>query len=1341
MHQYLATIGDTYWVQKQNTSTALSGTSVTINDTAPTTDRYNLSICEILPPSGGTQTWNVSGTISPSSGGSGATVTLSGPASATVTADGSGNYSFSGLSNGTFTVTPSKSGYTFSPASQSATVNGANVSGINFTAQVVPTWSISGTISPASGGSGATVTLSGSASATVTADSSGNYSFNGLGNGTYTVTPSKSGYTFTPSNQSATINGANVSGINFTAQAVIPTGIYVVQENVNGNVASVPAISATFSSSNTAGNFLIVVGTAARPNGTIAISDTAGNTYIPAIGPVTDSAQDVTAYIWYVPSAMGGANTVTLTPTSPRALEIHISEWSGLSTISPLDQTASATGVGTNASSGFKTPAVDGELIFGYTFLFSTATAGTGFTSLSLVDGDLDEYEIQPAASSVAATFTQTSGTWFALMATFKPAGSEPPPDFTLAATPTSQTVNPGGSQGYTVTVGALNGFADTVNLSVAGLPAAASALFTPASVTGAGSVTLGVTTTAGTPLGSSTLTITGTTGTITHTAPVTFVVSAPPPPPDFTLSVSPNSQTTSPNGTTSYTVTVAALNGFAGNVAFGVTGLPAGAAPLFTPASVTGSGSTTLQVTTTSTPAGSSTLTITGTSGSIAHSIPVGLVVSAPPVGAALSIDFVGNATAMGSTESAGVVAKSQWNSASGASRSTPLALVDETGAATSATVTWTADNVWSTGIANTAGNLRLMKGYLDTGNLHPTTVTVAGLTATSYDVYVYVDGDNASATRTGSYQISGSGIMTTVVTLTDAANTNFTGTFTQANNSSGNYVKFSINATGFTLTATPGTASDGSKRAPVNGIQIIPTAPPPDFTLAATPASQTVNPGGSPGYTVTVGALNGFANTVNLSVAGLPAATSAQFTPTTVTGAGSATLGVTTTAGTLPGSSTLTITGTTGTITHTASVALVVTSVPNVSISGTISPLPDGAGASVNLGGAAIATTTTSGSGTYSFMGLMGGTYAVMPSKPGYAFTPSSRALTIAADTGGVDFTAAPAHSISGTITPASSGAATTVALSGGSFNATTTADGTGAYTFAGLADGTYTLTPSKTSYGFTPSSQMVTLSGADQTGVNFTAALSSGVLFFDDFTGTTLDPAWTVISRHGEYAQGETECNTSQQVSVANGYLTISTAAQPTTCGDFNVDGTVRHAPQSWPYVTGDIQWKNLNFTYGTVEIRAKFPDKNTGLWPATWLLGSNCQVTNPFTADTGYSTCANIGSSGYTEIDMTECYGGSWCQFHIANPSFGSNGTGCDLFYKNPVDTNWHTFTTVWSSTNIKQYMDGVLQTSCNQSLNNPMFLIIQIQTGGAGGTPNNSLLPATLLIDYVKVTQP
>jgi hypothetical protein len=45
--QFLATDGDTFWVQRQNGLIATSGTVVTINDTAPTADRFNLSICEV----------------------------------------------------------------------------------------------------------------------------------------------------------------------------------------------------------------------------------------------------------------------------------------------------------------------------------------------------------------------------------------------------------------------------------------------------------------------------------------------------------------------------------------------------------------------------------------------------------------------------------------------------------------------------------------------------------------------------------------------------------------------------------------------------------------------------------------------------------------------------------------------------------------------------------------------------------------------------------------------------------------------------------------------------------------------------------------------------------------------------------------------------------------------------------------------------------------------------------------------------------------------------------------------------------------------------------------------
>jgi FtsP/CotA-like multicopper oxidase with cupredoxin domain len=50
VHQDLSATGDTYWVQRQTSTTPLAGTSVTINDTAPTGDRYNLSIVEVRTP-------------------------------------------------------------------------------------------------------------------------------------------------------------------------------------------------------------------------------------------------------------------------------------------------------------------------------------------------------------------------------------------------------------------------------------------------------------------------------------------------------------------------------------------------------------------------------------------------------------------------------------------------------------------------------------------------------------------------------------------------------------------------------------------------------------------------------------------------------------------------------------------------------------------------------------------------------------------------------------------------------------------------------------------------------------------------------------------------------------------------------------------------------------------------------------------------------------------------------------------------------------------------------------------------------------------------------------------
>ena len=171
---------------------------------------------QVTVPAG---TFTISGTISPSTGGSGATLVLSGVSTANSTADSSGNYTFTGLANGTYVVAPSHTGYVYAPATQAVTINGANATGVNFTATSQQTFSISGTITPLTGGAGATVTLSGPAAATSTSGSSGTYTFAGLLSGSYTVTPTSRGFSYTPASQQVTLSAANVAAINFTATA------------------------------------------------------------------------------------------------------------------------------------------------------------------------------------------------------------------------------------------------------------------------------------------------------------------------------------------------------------------------------------------------------------------------------------------------------------------------------------------------------------------------------------------------------------------------------------------------------------------------------------------------------------------------------------------------------------------------------------------------------------------------------------------------------------------------------------------------------------------------------------------------------------------------------------------------------------------------------------------------------------------------------------------------------------------------------------------------------------------------------------------------------------------
>jgi hypothetical protein len=188
-----------------------------------------VSVSASFGSSNGSSAQSISGAVAASPG---VTVTASsrGLAVASALTDASGKYTLSGLADGSYTLVASKTGYAFVPPSRDATVAGGDLSGLDFSGDIV-TYSICGTVA---GGAGATMSAiwNGAAAATETADASGSYCLAGLVSGLYTVTPSMAGYTFSPANRDVAVSGADVAGKNFTA--------YLIKYAISGTVTGAP---------------------------------------------------------------------------------------------------------------------------------------------------------------------------------------------------------------------------------------------------------------------------------------------------------------------------------------------------------------------------------------------------------------------------------------------------------------------------------------------------------------------------------------------------------------------------------------------------------------------------------------------------------------------------------------------------------------------------------------------------------------------------------------------------------------------------------------------------------------------------------------------------------------------------------------------------------------------------------------------------------------------------------------------------------------------------------------------------------------------------------------------
>jgi hypothetical protein len=189
----------------------------------------------------------------------------------------------------------------------------------------------------------------------------------------------------------------------------MPTPAFV-QTNYN-NTSPGTSVSVTFSSPNTAGNFIIVlcsIGSGGSPH---TMSDTAGNTYTAA----------VTAYagqtIYYAQNINASAsNTVTFTDLSSDYLVLCVAEFSGLPTTgNPVDgSTLTTTGTSTSPSGNLTTSAAN-DVIFGTITGGAGLGKGSAYTLLMNFNfgGQIAEYQIPSSTGTIPVTFTSASGTWY----------------------------------------------------------------------------------------------------------------------------------------------------------------------------------------------------------------------------------------------------------------------------------------------------------------------------------------------------------------------------------------------------------------------------------------------------------------------------------------------------------------------------------------------------------------------------------------------------------------------------------------------------------------------------------------------------------------------------------------------------------------------------------------------------------------------------------------------------------------------------------------------------------------------------------------------------------------
>lgn len=263
----------------------------------------------------------------------------------------------------------------------------------------------------------------------------------------------------------------------------------------------------------------------------------------------------------------------------------------------------------------------------------------------------------------------------------------------------------------------------------------------------------------------------------------------------------------------------------------------------------------------------------------------------------------------------------------------------------------------------------------------------------------------------------------------------------------------------------------------------------------------------------------------------------------------------------------------------------------------------------------------------------------------------------------------------------------------------------------------------------------------------------ATKPSVVFFDDFSGPTIDRSKWNITITGQTVNGELQAyvDSTETLSIVkgkeaagakNGALLIQGVWKP---------GFTSPQGRKYDFISGRMDTRGkFEFAYGTWAARMKLP-AGPGLWPAFWALGTG-----------RWPDCG--------EIDILENIGQSdWVSSALHERSnTGRNGTQDFRFHfpKGKDITGWHIYSVDWSPDSTVFKVDGEVSFTMTKekvtqvgawAFDNQKFIILNLALGGQypaainkATTPYRGLPDATVqlikdgkakvLVDWVRITK-